>query len=117
MIVLQETVSSQTIKFIPRELFAGSVDVVLRDKQLNTTTTYNMTTTVDRYYIESSGVFTLKEDRGYFMQVFKTGGQTLANLLFRSEVFVTNQVLANYSINAGDFTERETTNDYVVYGQ
>ena len=109
MILLQETASEQDVKFIGRELYSGSGYVHITDELLNTTTEYNSVTFfIDRHYTTFSlAMPVLKEDRK-FVIVAGYG----ATELYRGNIFVTNQ--SNYSINNGLFTERSTTNQFIV---
>lgn len=108
--VLQESGSNQTVKFIGRSLFTGSGSVVFTDETTNETHTYTPTMITDRHYTyfeETMG--DLVEDHNYLMVV--SGG---GNELYRTNVFVTNQSIDSYSINNGAYTERSSTNEFVV---
>lgn len=116
MHILQKTASAQTLTFIARELYAGDVDVVITDKAERTSNTVSGTTTLDRFFCQLSAVFTLQEDRSFIAKVYKTGGQTEANLLYRGLIFCTNQDVSEYSLNDGVYTVHTTDNEYVIHG-
>ena len=65
MIILEESNSSQTIKFIPREYTSGTTYTIIIKDELKNTEAFNDTTTsftlVD-YYYSYSNTFSLKED-------------------------------------------------------
>ncbi len=93
MIILQKSLTSQTISFIPREYVASGSNIY-NISIVNETTNksvYDEDTnafTLNDYYYEYSDVFTLVED--------------------------TNQTVTNYSVNNNEYDEQETTNEFIV---
>ena len=96
MIILLESVLSQTFKFIPRSLEADSM--VIEDDAENTSVTIDITPTIDRYYLSVSEVLTLVEGRFYTIKVLNG-----LDVVYKDKIFCTNQTVSSYSINDNDF--------------
>lgn len=117
MIVLKEQGTDQTFKFIPREYNADTI--VLTSETLNTSTTYAITVSRVDYdgtadtsglYLSVTDTFTLKEGNFYSL-VVKNG----SDVVYKDKVYCTNQTVADYSVNNGQFTTYTSTNDYITY--
>lgn len=109
--ILQQSDSAQTVKFIPRDKTCIDGNVYFVDNQTNVTYSYPVTLMCDRYYSYFTKVLAdLKEEHLYTMIV--TSGNVDADEIYRTQVFVTNQ--SEYSINNSQFIERTTNNDYLV---
>lgn len=114
MIVLQNTASSQTINFIPRE-YETSVSNIYNISIINETTNnsvYDEDTnsfTLNDYYYQYSDTFTLVEDTFYNLTIKKSG-----NIIYKDKIFCTNQTVSDYSVNYNEYEEQETTNDFIV---
>ena len=117
MIHLTTTVSSQTMKIIPRS-YASSVSMILRDDSTNTSTTYSsISTSTDKNYLVIAKALSpvLVEGRFYDMTV-KEG----ANIIYKDKIFCTNQTVdqANndyYTMNSGEYTTEDSyDNDYII---
>lgn len=107
MIILLQSASSQTFKFIPRVLAADSM--VITDEGTNTGVTIAITPSVDRYYLSVSEVLTLVEGRSYTLSVLNGLEE-----VYRDKIFCTNQVVSDYSISDGTYVENATDNEYVI---
>ena len=107
MIVLKEQVGAQTFKFIPRELVADSMTIT--GESTNVTDTYNITPTIDRYYLSVSAAITLVEGEDYVLKVFNGGTE-----VYRDKIYCTNQTIEDYTINENQYTSNTTTNEYVI---
>ena len=109
MIILKTDATAQTFKFIPREYTATSL--VLTNEDQNTSVTYNPTFTKTKYYLQTSVTFSpfLKEGTFYTLEVLNG-----SSIIYRDIIFCTDQALSTYSINDGQFTEHETTNEYIL---
>ena len=109
MIILRTDATAQTFKFIPREYTATSL--VLTDEDQNKSVTYNPTFTKTKYYLQTSVTFSpvLKEGTFYTLEVLNG-----SSIIYRDIIFCTDQTLSTYSINDGQFTEHETTNEYIL---
>lgn len=115
MIVLQETGSSQTFKFIPRRWVSGNNYNV---KIINETTNkevYDQNTTgitENLYYNQYSAIFSLKQGTYYTITIT---GITVAGIVFKGKIYCTNQTdLPEYTINSGEYTSHSTTNEYII---
>lgn len=114
MIILQNSSSSQTINFIPRE-YEVSGSNIYNISIINETTNksvYDEDTnafTLNDYYYQYSDVFTLVEDTFYTLTIKKSG-----NVIFKDKIFCTNQTVTNYSVNNNEYEPQETTNDFIV---
>ena len=110
MIILIEDAGAQTVKFIARSLETGAATAVFTDEQENTDYSYSVTLQTDRYYTYfSKALPDLVDDRHYMLSV--TYGATE---IFRGKVFCTDQTPASYTINNSQFTQRTTTNEYIL---
>ncbi len=107
MIILQSSVSSQTFTFIPRTLAATSM--VVEDEAENTSVTTSITPTVSTYYLSVTETLTLVEGRFYTLKVLNG-----SDVVYKDKIFCTNQTVADYSINNGEYTENTTSSEYVI---
>ena len=107
MIILLESVLSQTFKFIPRSLEADSM--VIEDDAENTSVTIDITPSVDRYYLSVSEVLTLVEGRFYTIKVLNG-----LDVVYKDKIFCTNQTVSSYSINDNEYVQHSTNNDFVI---
>lgn len=112
MIVLQESASSQTFNFIPREYTSGTTYTIIIKDETKNTEAFNDTATsftaVD-YYYSYSNTFSLKENRMYTLQI-KNG----SSVVYRDKIFCTNQTVSDYSVNDSVYTEKTTDNDFIL---
>lgn len=120
MIVLDRTQSSHTIRFIPSsyEPTGSAIFRVKVIKEQQNTEAYNQTTTsftaVDYYYTYTANLsLDTTKDQDYLLEITNT----LTNeVLYRDKIFGTNQTVADYSINTGQYTTNTTqANDFLVY--
>ena len=107
MIILQESASPQTFKFIPRELEATSM--VIHDEATNIDTTISITPSVVKYYLEVIETLTLVEGRTYTMTILNG-----TDVVYKDKIFCTNQTISNYSISNGEYIENTTSNEFVI---
>ena len=107
MIILQSSVSAQTFTFIPRTLAATSM--VVEDEAENTSVTTSITPTVSTYYLSVTETLTLVEGRFYTLKVLNG-----SDVVYKDKIFCTNQTVADYSINNGEYTENTTSSEYVI---
>lgn len=107
MIVLQETNSNQNIHFIPNGDNYNVVEVT--DEQTNTTATVSIVSSTSiSYYHRITALFTLKENHSYTLRI-----KNNTTVVYEDKIFCTNQTIESYKVN--DATERNTTNDFIVY--
>lgn len=108
MVVLKTLTTPQVFKIIPK--IAGFDVLIVKDKIQNTSETITFTQEVKEYFTEITASFELVEGRDYVFYFF------LNNDVYHMEkVFCTDQ--ADYSINNGVYTQRQTSNEFIVYGQ
>ncbi len=110
MIILIDSDSSQNVKFLARSLSTGSATSVFHDEgEDKDVATDSVTLFTDRYYtFFDQAIPELKEDRHYMLTVTASSVE-----IFKGKVFVTNQTVADYSINNGVFTSKTTTNEFL----
>ena len=111
MIVLQESASAQNLDFIPRSFTVGSTyNVTIVNEQTNTEV-YNQdvdTITENLYYNRLNAIFDVKQDNFYMVTV-KAG----SDVVFKDKVFCTNQVITDFTVNDSQYTEQDTTNEFI----
>lgn len=107
MIVLQKTSNSQEIKIIPRA--SGGDKIILTNDQSNKSAEISVTFIEEKYFSKTSAVFDLKEDQFYTLEVYKG-----TEVIYRDQVFCTNQTVLDYSINKDVYTSNTTDNEYII---
>jgi len=109
MIILQEIATQQTFSFIPRSQTYGSMFIT--DDQTNTEVevTIDVNTNGD-YYDTISAIFDVKQNHFYNL-VIKNG----TDVVHLDRIFCTNQPVATYSVNNGEFTSRASNNEFIIY--
>ena len=109
MKILTTSTSAQTLKIIPRD-YQANIDVVLRDNSTNTSTTYSVATSTSGDYMTFDLTLSLVENRFYDMTC-KFG----SNVIYKDKIFCTDQVVADYTVNEGQYTtENSYDNDYII---
>jgi predicted nucleic acid-binding protein len=108
MIILRESEGQQSLRFIPREYKATTI--VLVNEMTNETTTISSDFYKDGYYLFTSTTFDLKEGNFYTLTI-----KNNTDVVYKDKIFCTNQVIANFSINDGEYVANQTTNDFIVY--
>lgn len=109
MIILQESASAQLIRFIPRG--SGYDTIVITDEQTNASATITtFTPTVGDYYDTISAIFSLEQNHFYSIKILDG-----SDVLYRDKVFCTNQSIASFSVNNGQYTTNPTNNDFIIY--
>ena len=119
MIILQQSVSSQSFLVIPRSYTADSIDIEEEGTDVVTNYTptfsrvdYNDTTDATGTYLKIVDTFTLVEDKFYKLTV-KNG----STVIYKDRIFCTNQTGTSleYSINNGEYVDNATDNDFIIY--
>jgi hypothetical protein len=108
MIILKEQVEEQSLKFIPRTYCATSI--VLVNEMTNESTTITSDFYKDGYYLFTSATFDLKEGNFYTLSILNN-----TDVVYKDKIFCTNQVIADFSINDGQYVANQTNNDFIVY--
>lgn len=94
---------------IPR-VYAESIELSLYDEQRNTTTAVEVTADIvgDNYYV--SGIFDLTENYFYVITLLSED-----QVIYKDRVFCTNQIIDDYSINAGVYVmQPDADNEYII---
>lgn len=111
MIVLQESADAQNLDFIPRSFTSGNTyNVTIVNEQTNTEI-YNEdvdTITENLYYNRLNAIFNVKQDN-FYMVTIKSG----SDVIFKDKIFCTNQTISNFTVNDSQYTEQETTNEFI----
>ena len=109
MIRLQESGDAQTVKFVPREHYAGAGTAYFIDITSGEEFSYAVTISQDKHYDTFSvAMADLLEDHYYFVVIHNATEE-----IYRGMCFVTNQ--SAYNINQNVYTERSTTNGHIEY--
>ena len=124
MIILQSVTSSQTIKFIPREYEVSGSNIynISITNETTNSSVYDVDTnsfTLEDYYYKYAAAFTKEvngvtvsifdEDTFYILTIKKSGG-----VIYKDKIFCTNQTISSYTVNKNEYTQKETTNDFIV---
>lgn len=108
MIILKEQIEAQSLKFIPRQYSATAI--VLVNEMTNESTTISSDFYVDGYYLYTTATFDLKEGNFYTLSILDN-----TDVVYKDKIFCTNQVIADYTINNGEYIANATNNDFIVY--
>ena len=108
MIILQDTNTTQTFSIIPR--FYTGESISFTSESTGATLSYAVTPVMDRYYHVKSGVFNLVEGNYYTLKVYDDTNE----VVYRDKVFVTNQTIADYSVNDGEYITHTTDNEFII---
>ena len=108
MIILKEQIEAQSLKFIPRQYSATAI--VLVNEMTNESTTISSDFYVDGYYLYTTATFDLKEGNFYTLSILDN-----TDIVYKDKIFCTNQVIADYTINNGEYVTNQTTNEFIIY--
>ena len=108
MIILKEQEEEQSLKFIPRTYKATSI--VLVNEMTNESTTISSDFYIDGYYLYTTTTFDLIEGNFYTLSILNNN-----DVVYKDKIFCTNQVIADFSINDGQYVANQTNNDFIVY--
>jgi hypothetical protein len=107
MIILNESNTSQTINFIPREYEADSM--TLTNEQTGEVFTYAITPTQVNHYLQVSETFDTLEGQTYRLKVYNG-----TDIVYRDLVFCTNQTISAFSVNNGEYVQNSSNNDFII---
>lgn len=110
MKVLTTSTDAQSLSIIPRE-YPATISIRLRDESTNEVTTYSdVATTSDKGYLNFSNAFSLTENVFYELSILSG-----SNVIYKDKIFCTDQTIANYSVNDGQYTTEDSyDNDYII---
>lgn len=106
MIVISTT-TPQEFKVIPRAYAATRM--TLRNETTNTVESYDITATVDGYYLAWTEAVTVTEDTFYNLTVYNG-----ADIVYKDRVFCTNQSVSSYSVHNNEYTTVSSDNEYIT---
>ena len=88
--------------------------MVITDEAANTSETFTITPTQDRYYSDIEEVFNLIEGRFYTIELSNSSNN---HVVFKGKIFCTNQDTDSYSINSGEYIQHESDNEFVIINE
>jgi hypothetical protein len=108
MIIFTESITDQTIQFIPRVYTADSL--VLKDEQTNEVFTYSIVPSQLDHYLTVTETFDTVEGHTYTVKVYNG-----SDVVYYDKAFCTNQTISSYSVNNGEYVQNSTNNDFIIY--
>lgn len=105
MVILKSSALTQTFKVIPREYLADSIVIAGAEGS----TTYSVTASQSGRYLTWDKIVTLIEGQFYTLTVLNG-----TDVVYKDRIFCTNQTIADYTINNGEYTETASNNDFVI---
>jgi len=111
MIILQESASSQTLRFMPRSFTSGATYNIKIVDELTKSETYNSngTLTENLYYYTYSDTFNTKQDKFYEFTVTQGG-----DVVYKDKIFCTNQTTTTYTVNESEYTQHASTDEFIT---
>jgi hypothetical protein len=107
MIKLREQGTAQDVKFIPRVFDADTL--IIRNEASNEVQEIEFTPTNELYYMVANVILDLKENNFYQLTVMNG-----ADIVFKGKIFCTNQVIDDYTVNNGEYIQKESNNDFII---
>ena len=117
MLILTESLSSQSFTVIPRSYTATST--VIKEEGADVSATYSSTFTRVDYndtldtegtYLKIAGIIALEEYKFYSIEVLNG-----TDVIYKDRIYCTNQTIADFSINNGEYVVAPTTdNTFIV---
>ena len=111
MIVLTtNNVTSQTFNCTPR---TGTItDLFITDEAENLTINVPIISQgASSYFYQIEAIFNLTENRFYMIELKDVSG----NRLLLEKAFCTNQSLATFSVNNGQYVSHTSNNEFIIY--
>lgn len=108
MIILKEQEEAQILQFTVNGNSATSI--VLIDEETNVETEIDATFTITKYYLQTSVVLDVKENKYYTVKVKNND-----NVVYTGLAFCTNQNIEDYTINKDVYIEHSTNNEFIIY--
>lgn len=108
--ILRETDQAQNVYITPKSNYVTSIDVLCQETNVNIN--YEVSEVfIKSYYVYFTLVLDLKEGFNYTIKAKNASDE----VIYYGYAYCTNQTIENYSINSGEYVQRETTNEYIVY--
>lgn len=114
MVILQESGSEQTIKFIQREWVSNAsytINIVDETQNKNVYSQSTTSITEDKYFNSYTGTFNNVKQGIYYTLTILSG----SDVIYKDKIYCTNQSdLADYSINESVYTTNDTDNEFIT---
>jgi len=112
MTILTTSTDPQHINFQGRYLTADLI--IITDEETKESVEINITTSIVDFYTQATGSFELIDGHSYRMEVI-TIISTERYTCFIDNMFCTDQVISEYSINNNKYTEKSVDKKYKIY--
>ena len=108
MVILQQSASEQSIRFIPRtSTYDG---LFITDDQTNTEVQVTIASSVQGDYFDTiNATFSILENHFYNLEI--RNGNTV---VYKDKIFCTNQAVNSYSVNEGKYTSIPSNNEFII---
>jgi hypothetical protein len=108
MVILQQSSSEQSIRFIPRtSTYDG---LFITDDQTNTEVQVTIASSVQGDYFDTiNATFTILQNHFYNLEI--RNGNTV---VYKDKIFCTNQAVDSYSVNEGKYTSIPSNNEFII---
>ena len=108
MVILQQSASEQSIRFIPRtSTYDG---LFITDDQTNTEVEITIASSVQGDYFDTiNATFSILENHFYNLEI--RNGNTV---VYKDKIFCTNQAVDSYSVNEGKYTSIPSNNEFII---
>ena len=108
MVILQQSASEQSIRFIPRtSTYDG---LFITDDQTNTEVQVTIASSIQGDYFDTiNATFSILENHFYNLEI--RNGNTV---VYKDKIFCTNQAVDSYSVNEGKYTSIPSNNEFII---
>ena len=108
MVILQQSATEQSIRFIPRtSTYDG---LFITDDQTNTEVQVTIASSVQGDYFDTiNATFSILENHFYNLEI--RNGNTV---VYKDKIFCTNQAVDSYSVNEGKYTSIPSNNEFII---
>lgn len=111
MIVVQQTLLSQTLRFVVRSGVPTSLTLI--DENTNVPQVVsNLTFFMLSYTNACNCTLPFVKENHFYWAILKDFNN---NVLLKERVFCTNQNIDTFSVNNGGYVSNQTTNDFIMY--
>ena len=108
MVILQQSASEQSIRFIPRT--ATYDGLFITDDQTNTEVQVTIASSIQGDYFDTiNATFSILENHFYNLEI--RNGNTV---VYKDKIFCTNQAVDSYSVNEGKYTSIPSNNEFII---
>lgn len=85
--------------------------IVFIDEETNVSETIeNVSFTSGAYYLQTSIVLPIKENKSYRVLVYNNN-----EVVYTGKIYCTNQSVDTYTINKDEYVQRSTENEFIIY--